>query len=109
MGVVVGITTFVLVFVCLALIGLILMQRGRGGGLAGVFGGGGVEQAFGTRAATLAQKATAVLAVLFLMLTVVLGILHQQRHRTLSGSVLEEQQAEPSEASGQPVEQQEAQ
>jgi len=69
----------VLVVVCLALIGLILIQRGKGGGLAGMFGGGGVEQAFGTRAITLAQRATAVLAVLFLALSVVLGWLMMHR------------------------------
>lgn len=61
-----------LVIDCLALLGLILIQRGKGGGLAGVFGGGGVEQAFGTHAATLAQKATVVLAVIFLALTIIL-------------------------------------
>ena len=68
----------VLIVVCTALIGIILIQRGRGGGLAGAFGGGGVEQAFGTHAATLAQKTTIVLAVLFLVLSVVLGILYQK-------------------------------
>ena len=66
------ILTVILVINCFALLGLILIQRGRGGGLAGVFGGGGVEQAFGTRATTLAQKATAVLAVIFLVLVAVL-------------------------------------
>lgn len=74
MGILPGILTALLVLVCAALIGLILIQRGKGGGLAGVFGGGGVEQAFGTQAATMAQKATAVLAVLFLAITVILGL-----------------------------------
>jgi len=45
-----------------------------------VFGGGGVEQAFGTRAATMAQKATAALAFVFLALSVWLGILYQRAH-----------------------------
>ena len=74
MGILTGILTVLLILVCVALIGLILIQRGKGGGLAGVFGGGGVEQAFGTHAATMAQKATAALAVLFLVITIVLGI-----------------------------------
>ena len=79
MGVLITILTISLFVICLSLIGLILVQQGKGGGLAGVFGGGGVEQAFGTRAATLAQKATAVLAVLFLVLTIVLGLMINRR------------------------------
>lgn len=77
--VMVGILTFLLVLVSIALVGLILIQRGKGGGLSGVFGGGGVEQAFGTRAATLAQKATGVLSALFLILCVWLGLIWHHR------------------------------
>ncbi len=108
MGVLIGILTFVLIFTCVSLIGLILVQRGRGGGLAGVFGGGGVEQAFGPRAATLAQKATAVLAGLFLAITVVLGLLYQQRHLVLPQTVPEQEQGESSGPAPQPPEQPEA-
>ena len=39
-----------------------------------------MEQAFGTRAATLAQKATAVMAIIFLVLSVALGLMYQRRH-----------------------------
>jgi len=63
--------------ICLALVGLILVQRGKGGGLAAFGGGGGVEQAFGTHAATLAQKATTVLAILFLVVTIVLAKMYR--------------------------------
>ena len=77
--VMVGVLTFLLVLVSVALIGLILIQRGKGGGLSGVFGGGGVEQAFGTRAATMAQKATAVLSALFLIICVWLGLIWHNR------------------------------
>ena len=80
MEVLVTILTVSLVVVCLALVGIILIQRGKGGGLAAAFGGGGVEQAFGTRAATMAQKATVILAFLFLVLSVVLGRLYQESH-----------------------------
>jgi len=73
-GIINGILIFSLVLITVSLIGLILIQRGKGGGLAGAFGGGGVEQAFGTRATTLAQKATVVLGVLYLSLSVALGI-----------------------------------
>jgi len=82
----VGITTFLLVLVTLALIGLILIQRGKGGGLAGAFGGGGVEQAFGTHATTLAQKATWVLGTIFMVLTIFLGIIWQRPVTPVSAS-----------------------
>lgn len=75
MAILTSLLTVLLALVSLAMIGLILIQRGKGGGLAGAFGGGGVEQAFGTHAATMAQKATAVLGALFLILTVWLSIL----------------------------------
>ncbi len=74
MGIYRGIVLMLLVIDTVALCGLILIQRGKGGGLAGAFGGGGVEQAFGTRAATLAQKATAVLGGIYLLLSIVLGL-----------------------------------
>jgi preprotein translocase subunit SecG len=73
-GIFSGIVLVLLVIVTVALCGLILIQRGKGGGLAGAFGGGGVEQAFGTRATTLAQKATAVLGAIYLLLAVILGL-----------------------------------
>ena len=69
-----------------ALCGLILIPRGKGGGLAGAFGGGGVEQAFGTRAATLAQKATAVLAVIYLGLSIWLGLSLGMGHTSASAA-----------------------
>ena len=74
MGIVGGILLVVLVINTVALCGLILIQRGKGGGLAGAFGGGGVEQAFGTRATTLAQKATGILAGIYLLLSILLGL-----------------------------------
>lgn len=74
MGILGGIVLVALVIDTVALCGLILIQRGKGGGLAGAFGGGGVEQAFGTRATTLAQKATAVLGGIYLLLAMLLGL-----------------------------------
>ena len=40
------------------LIGLILLQRGRGGGLAGAFGGMGGQSAFGTKAGDIFTRIT---------------------------------------------------
>jgi len=66
--------TILLILCCVLLVGIILLQRGRGGGLSGAFGVGGVETAFGTKATTLAQKITVVLGVLLIVLTLAAGV-----------------------------------
>ena len=47
-------------FLGIFLILLILVQRGRGGGLVGAFGGGGGQSAFGAKAGDLFTKITVV-------------------------------------------------
>ena len=47
---------------------LILIQRGKGGGLAGAFGGAGGSSAFGSRAGDLFTRITLVLAALWMVL-----------------------------------------
>ena len=82
--------------ICLALVGLILVQRGKGGGLVAL-GGSGVEQAFGTHAATLAQKATTVLAILFLGVTIWLSMMYQSKStvRKVPGTTATESESVP--------------
>jgi preprotein translocase subunit SecG len=60
---------FLLTAVILSL--LVLIQRGRGGGLAGAFGGPGGHSAFGTKTADVFTKATAVLGAIFFALAIV--------------------------------------
>ena len=71
----------------LFLILLVLIQRGRGGGLAGAFGGMGGQSAFGTKAGDVFTKITVAVAafwiVLCILATNVLG-----RQRTLFSSNL---------------------
>jgi preprotein translocase subunit SecG len=69
LSVLVNILTAVLALDCVILLLVILVQRGRGGGLAAAFGGAGAETAFGTRAASTAKKATVVLAAIFVVLS----------------------------------------
>jgi preprotein translocase subunit SecG len=64
---------FLLTAVILTL--LVLIQRGRGGGLAGAFGGAGGSSAFGTKTADVFVKATAVLGAIFFVLSVVTALL----------------------------------
>ena len=57
----------------LLLIGVVLLQRGKGGGLAGAFGGIGGSSAFGSRAGDLFTRITIIAAavwILLIMLTV---------------------------------------
>jgi preprotein translocase subunit SecG len=59
--------------VALFLILLILVQRGKGGGLAGAFGGMGGQSAFGTKAGDLFTKITIVVATVWIVLCI-LGV-----------------------------------
>lgn len=53
---------------------LVLIQRGRGGGLAGAFGGQGGQSALGVRAGDVFTKITIVMAVCWVILCGGLGI-----------------------------------
>lgn len=68
--------TFLHVIICVLLIAVVLLQKSKGDGLSGAFGGGGALTAsFGNRgAASLLSKATTVLAVLFMVTSFLLAI-----------------------------------
>ena len=67
------------VIACLVMIGVILLQQGKGGDMAAAFGGGSSQAAFGARSgATVLTRATTVLAVLFLVGALVLNVLAQR-------------------------------
>ncbi|HLW64852.1 MAG TPA: preprotein translocase subunit SecG [Gemmataceae bacterium] len=55
----------------LILIGIILIQRGKGGGLAGAFGGVGGSSPFGSRAGDLFTRITLIVAAVWAVLIVV--------------------------------------
>jgi preprotein translocase subunit SecG len=52
------------------LILLVLVQRGRGGGLAGAFGGMGGQSAFGTKAGDLFTRVTMIVATVWFLLCI---------------------------------------
>ena len=56
--------------VCIALIAIVLLQAGKGGGMAGIFGGGGSDQIFSAPSGmAFIKKVTVVCAVLFTLLS----------------------------------------
>ena len=55
------------------LIFIVLLQRGRGGGLAGAFGGLGGQSAFGTKAGDVFTKITVGVAVVWVILAAASG------------------------------------
>ena len=70
-----AVLTYILVVVCsVLLICLVLIQRGRGGGLAGAFGGVGGSSAFGTRAGDVFTRITIVMASVWIALNMGLVI-----------------------------------
>lgn len=73
----------------LVMIGLILMQHGKGADAGAAFGGGSSASLFGaTGGANFLSRSTAVLATLFLASTLALAYLGHQRPVS-AGSVLE--------------------
>ncbi|MCX6551561.1 MAG: preprotein translocase subunit SecG [Acidobacteria bacterium] len=67
------------VIVCLLLLIVVLLQQGRAGDIAAAFGGSSSQTAFGARSgATLLTRATAVLAVLFMLGSMALAIAWQR-------------------------------
>ena len=59
----------------LALIGLILLQKSKDGGLGMAFGAGGNDSLFGARAGNVLTKATVVIGIIFLVLVLILGLM----------------------------------
>jgi preprotein translocase subunit SecG len=76
------------VFICFFLILVVLVQQGKGADIAGAFGGGGTQTAFGARGATtLLHKLTTGAFIGFIVLSLVLTILERHgRSSVLSGS-----------------------
>jgi preprotein translocase subunit SecG len=68
--------TVIHVIICIVLILAVLLQSGKAADLAGAFGGGGSQTAFGPRgSATLLSKVTTIGAILFMVTSLNLWIL----------------------------------
>lgn len=69
------------VIICMLLIGIILIQAGRGGGL--VEGFSGVESMFGTKTSSFLTRTTTVLSILFFVTCLSLAFLSAKQSRSL--------------------------
>ena len=78
----------VYIFVCFFLILVVLLQQGKGADIAGAFGGGGSQTAFGARGATtLLHKLTTAFFCLFVITSLTLAILQARpRSSVMSGA-----------------------
>ncbi len=87
--------TAIHVIVCFVIIGVVLLQSGKGQDLAAAFGGQGSQSAFGPRgAATLLGKLTTWCAIIFMLTSITLSIMTTRRAAS-SGSVLSGEKPAP--------------
>jgi preprotein translocase subunit SecG len=86
------------VLVCVALILVVLLQAGRGGGLAG-FGSGTAQTFFGGRGAvTFLAKATSWLAVAFMTMSVLLAVMSSRGQSSGTGLLQQRARARSAQA-----------
>ncbi len=87
-----GLVIAIHLIVCLLLIGVILIQAGRGGGL--VEGFSGVESMFGTKTNTFLTRTTTTLAILFFITCISLALLSARQSRSLIRNIKTQEPAE---------------
>jgi preprotein translocase subunit SecG len=84
--IILGILNVVIVVLTLFLIGIILIQRGKGGGLAGAFGGVGGSSAFGTKTGDVFTKITVGVAIAWILLSMLMVVLTNRRNSSAWGN-----------------------
>ncbi len=88
------------IIAALAMIGLVLVQHGKGADMGASFGSGASGSLFGaTGSANFLSRTTAVCAAVFFGCTLTLALLSNQRPARASGSVLDQPAAAASAAS----------
>jgi len=83
-------TSIVHVFVCLVLMGVVLLQQGKGGGMGSAFGGASAQVFGGSGAGNLLTRATAICAAIFMITSVSLAYMSSSGDRALKAKVAAE-------------------
>ncbi|MBI2372418.1 MAG: preprotein translocase subunit SecG [Deltaproteobacteria bacterium] len=95
------------VLTCVAMLPIILLQSGRGGGVSGAFGGGGSGQSvFGSRGASVfLTRMTTGAAIVFMCTSLGLAYTSSRKSRSVVGDVapIEEAQEAPKPAGDGPA------
>lgn len=74
------------------LIAVVLLQTGKAGNIADVFGGGGSMAAFGARgAATMLSRITTVAAILFMITSLGLSLVRNRQESIMQGQPVKQQ------------------
>ena len=77
-----NIAIFVFVLVCIMLMGIILLQSSKTGGMGSAMGGQAINTAFGGQGADkLLMKITSFLAVSFMVLAIIIGMMENPNSR----------------------------
>ena len=77
-----GLAVFIFVLVCIMLMGIILMQSSKTGGMGTAMGGGAINTAFGGQGADkLLVRITSILAVSFMGLAIIIGMMDNPASR----------------------------
>ncbi|MEO8718259.1 MAG: preprotein translocase subunit SecG [Burkholderiales bacterium] len=78
------------VLIALSIIGLVLLQHGKGADMGSGFGGGASSSLFGaTGSANFLSRATAVLATIFFLTSLGLAYLASEKPRAAASTVME--------------------
>jgi preprotein translocase subunit SecG len=95
------------VLVAIILIGVVLLQTGKAGSIADVFGGGGSMAAFGARgAATVLSRFTTAVAILFMITSLSLSLVKSSRTTIMKNQPVQQAPAQPPAQQKQPQQQQ---
>lgn len=102
-----SITAFLFLTICVLLCLLILIQKGKGGGLSGAFGGVGSYSPFGTKTGDALTWATVVLTGLYLLVAVLANYAYRPINLSSLGAAMtiptgQEQPATPPSATATP-------
>jgi preprotein translocase subunit SecG len=86
------------VFIFISMVIVILLQASKGQGLAGTFGGAGASAVFGGRgAATFLSKSTAILAVTYVILCLLIGYFYKRDSEVARQSLIQQESETQSE------------